>query len=179
VIFSPYIGPFLSSLIAEYTDWRTSIWVLFAMFGLAVILVILFADETIYDRKFAAEQPTRPDSYLRDRFESLVGIRRWKATHRRSAIREFLDLGHLLTRPYFLLVLCITLRVTFAELSLPNAYIHVVDRNKRFSPSLRLSARSCWLRLLEFDYCLAIHRTYDSLCFWRAFWSHFQRLARQ
>jgi hypothetical protein len=80
------------------------------MFGLAVILVVSFADETIYDRKFAAEQPARPDSYLRDRFESLVGIRGWKATHRRSAAREFLDLGHLLTRPYFLLVLCMNLQ---------------------------------------------------------------------
>jgi MFS family permease len=111
VIFSPYLGPFLSSLIAEYSDWRTSVWTLFGLFGLAVVLVVLFADETIYDRKHAKEQPPRPEGFLRDRFESLVGIRGWKATHRPSGWKEFGALWHIMTRPYFLLVLCIIRRV--------------------------------------------------------------------
>jgi MFS family permease len=106
VVFSPYIGPFLSSLIAEYTDWRVSVWVLFGFFGLANILVVFFAEETIYDRKFADKQPPRSENYFVDRFQSLIGIRGWKATNRRSAWLEFKDLGHLVTRPYFLGVLC-------------------------------------------------------------------------
>ena len=55
------------------------------LFAVAVALVVLFAEETIYDRKFAGKQPPRPENYFLDRFESLVGIRGWKATNRRSA----------------------------------------------------------------------------------------------
>jgi MFS family permease len=160
VIFSPYLGPFLSSLIAEYSDWRTSVWTLFGLFGLAVVLVVLFADETIYDRKHAKEQPPRPEGFLRDRFESLVGIRGWKATHRPSGWKEFGALWHIMTRPYFLLVLCMHPSGEKANSSLPTPHIHVVDRSKRVPPAVCLPSASHRIWLLQLDNRSAVHWTH-------------------
>lgn len=178
VIFSPYLGPFLSSLIAEYSDWRTSVWTLFGLFGLAVVLVVLFADETLYDRKHAKEQPPRPEGFLRDRFESLVGIRGWKATHRPSGWKEFGALWHIMTRPYFLLVLCISSDGK-ANSSLPAPHIHVVNWSKRVPPALCLPSTTHRIRLLQLDDRSALYWPHACLGHWGNVWPLFQRLARQ
>lgn len=79
-ILSPYLGPFFANFIIAGTgDWRPVMWLVFAMGAVDMLLILLFCDETYYERRIPLEQqPFRPQT-LAGRMSRIVGI--WQIQH--------------------------------------------------------------------------------------------------
>ena len=84
-IVSPYLSPLFAYFILEGTggnspfggDWRAVLWLVFAIVCLDLALIVLFADETFYNRSFSLDaQPLRGSRILR-----LLGI--WQTKNRK------------------------------------------------------------------------------------------------
>ncbi len=57
-IISPYMGPLLAAFMLDTQPWPVPFWVTTALTASCLVLVILFLEETYYDRSIpAAEQP--------------------------------------------------------------------------------------------------------------------------
>ncbi|KZO99734.1 MFS general substrate transporter [Calocera viscosa TUFC12733] len=70
IILSPYFGPLIAAFIINTLSWQIPFWVYTAMTGLALLLVVLFADETYYNRHIPpSKQPPRTSRFLR-----LIGV---------------------------------------------------------------------------------------------------------
>ena len=70
IILSPYFGPLFAAFIINTQSWPVPFWVYVAETALCFVLVILFVDETYYDRRIPAEQqPQRKSRIMR-----LIGI---------------------------------------------------------------------------------------------------------
>lgn len=62
----PFLGPFISGLLVERISWRAVYGVLAGLHGLAVLLIVIFGDETLYDRIIpVADTPSRGVTGLR------------------------------------------------------------------------------------------------------------------
>lgn len=56
-IMSPYLGPFFANFIVAGTgQWRPVMWLNFGIIWLDLILILLFGDETYYNRSIPTEQ---------------------------------------------------------------------------------------------------------------------------
>jgi MFS family permease len=100
-LIGPYLGPFLSGFIVEGLDWRNTFGVLAGFYGLSVIMIILFGDETLYNRE-GFQKPRTPG--LKGRIFRLTGIEGVQSTAGRPSVWEVTkDLFSLLTRPYLLI----------------------------------------------------------------------------
>ncbi|KAK3938172.1 major facilitator superfamily domain-containing protein [Diplogelasinospora grovesii] len=83
-IMSPYMGPLLAAFMIDTKPWPTPFWVYFAETVLCFVLVILFVQETYYDRSIPAEeQPPRGS-----RIGSLTGASQWKSRHLRNSFPQ-------------------------------------------------------------------------------------------
>jgi len=51
VLIGPFLGAFMSSLILSKLAWRPDFGILASMYGLSLLLVILFGDETLFDAR--------------------------------------------------------------------------------------------------------------------------------
>jgi MFS family permease len=100
-VISPYLGPFLSAIIANFESWRTSFWINFLVVGLAVVFVALLTDETMYDRDNCDQQPPKPAGYINYKIQMLSGYYGAKCQGRTTVWQSTKDLAYLLTRPYF------------------------------------------------------------------------------
>ncbi|EJT98923.1 MFS protein [Dacryopinax primogenitus] len=70
IILSPYFGPLIAAFIINTVSWEIPFWVFTAMTGFALIMVILFADETYYNRHIPlSKQPPRTSRLMR-----LIGV---------------------------------------------------------------------------------------------------------
>ncbi|KAJ8121952.1 hypothetical protein O1611_g9967 [Lasiodiplodia mahajangana] len=79
-ILSPYLGPLLAAFQIATKPWPTPFWVYTAETALALVLTVLFVQETYYDRRIVpSEQPDRGN-----RITSLLGIAQWKSRSRRN-----------------------------------------------------------------------------------------------
>ncbi|KAI1301066.1 major facilitator superfamily domain-containing protein [Xylaria venustula] len=79
-ILSPYLGPLLAAFQITTKPWPTPFWVYTAETALALTLVILFVEETYYDRRIVqSDQPDRGN-----RITSLLGIAQWRSRGRRN-----------------------------------------------------------------------------------------------
>ena len=101
-VISPYLGPFLSAIIANFKPWRTSSWINFLIVGLALTFVTFLGDETLYDRDNTDIQPPKPQGWLKYKVQMLTGIYGAKCKGRTTVWQSTRDLFFLLTRPYFL-----------------------------------------------------------------------------
>ncbi|KAK7683093.1 hypothetical protein QCA50_013766 [Cerrena zonata] len=74
-ILSPFLSPFAFGFLVARTTWRWA-YGIGSMYGaIVVLLIVLFMEETMYDRKLPNPRPFgKPKSLIRDRFETLVGI---------------------------------------------------------------------------------------------------------
>ncbi|KAH7061955.1 major facilitator superfamily domain-containing protein [Paraphoma chrysanthemicola] len=64
-IASPYMGPLFANFIVDATgDWRIVFWLCTAVCGLQLVLILLFLDESYYNRTVAS-QPARGNRLLR------------------------------------------------------------------------------------------------------------------
>lgn len=64
-LISPYLAPFFASfMLAGLGEWRPVFWLVFAIGCLELVLILLFADETWYNRRLAT-QPDRGNRIMR------------------------------------------------------------------------------------------------------------------
>lgn len=82
IILSPYFGPLFAAFMIATQPWQVPFWVYVAETGLCLVLVILFVDETYYDRRLAS-QPPRGTHITR-----LLGIAQWKSRHLRNTFAQ-------------------------------------------------------------------------------------------
>ncbi|KAK2671638.1 Major facilitator superfamily [Fusarium oxysporum f. sp. vasinfectum] len=84
IILSPYMGPLLTAFIITTLPWPVAFWVYFAETSLALILTILFVEETYYDRRItAANQPPRGS-----RVANLLGFAQYQSRHLRNSFGQ-------------------------------------------------------------------------------------------
>jgi MFS family permease len=105
-VVSPFIGPsFLGFIVGQGITWRWVYGVGCIYSGLVLILVVLFAEETMYDRHLKSVPP-RPTQGLRYRVETLLGITGAKmAKYRPTWTRCVMDLFEVVYKPVVLLSL--------------------------------------------------------------------------
>lgn len=65
-IAAPYIGPLVGSFVDWKLDWRWSFWIYSILAALTLLITLLFADESYYNRKCPTNlQPARRSRLLR------------------------------------------------------------------------------------------------------------------
>ncbi|KAF2396118.1 MFS general substrate transporter [Trichodelitschia bisporula] len=102
-LIGPYLGPFISGLLAAKLTWRDNFGVLCGFYGLSVLGILLVGDETLYERESPRKYHIHPNPTV-ERIFRLTGIAGWRdAETRPSVMRVFRDLFGLLLRPYLLL----------------------------------------------------------------------------
>lgn len=80
MVTSPYFGPLFAAFIITTQKWQWAYGIYAIATGLGFISIILFMDETYYDRRIPAnEQPDRGNHITR-----MVGITQWKSRHLRN-----------------------------------------------------------------------------------------------
>jgi len=84
VILSPYFGPLFTAFILTTQVWNWGFWLLTIMTGLCLILIVLFVDETFYNRHIPPAERPIPKS----RWKRLVGIEQWHSRKQRSTFRQ-------------------------------------------------------------------------------------------
>ncbi|KAJ3572940.1 hypothetical protein NPX13_g4880 [Xylaria arbuscula] len=109
-VLSPYLGPLLAAFQIATKPWPTPFWVYTAETTLAVVLTVLFVEETYYDRRIPqAEQPDRGN-----RVTSLLGIAQWRSRGRRNTFfQAFMRPVRVISKPT-VLISCFYYFLTFA-----------------------------------------------------------------
>ncbi|OAL27593.1 hypothetical protein AYO22_03497 [Fonsecaea multimorphosa] len=86
IILSPYFGPLFAAFIISTQSWQVPFWVYVAETALCLVLIILFVEETYYDRRIPPEsQPPRGSHISR-----LLGISQWRSRHLRNSLSQAL-----------------------------------------------------------------------------------------
>lgn len=100
-LIGPYLGPFISSFIAEKLGWRDNFGVLCGFVGFSVLMIVFFGDETLYDRERTEH---RKRSGVLERVCRLVDVTGYMEAAGKPGVWEVTrDLFALLARPYLLL----------------------------------------------------------------------------
>ncbi|KAL2018605.1 hypothetical protein VTK56DRAFT_575 [Thermocarpiscus australiensis] len=111
-LVGPYLGPLISSLLLLRIGWRPDFGVLAGFYAFSVLVVVIFGDETLFDRRGLAQRDDvrrevagtrRPFSFARH-ISLLVGIEGFKQRAGRPTLwTVFKNLCSLIARPYLLL----------------------------------------------------------------------------
>jgi len=84
IILSPYLGPMFAAFITITQKWQWPFGIYTIETGLCLIALILFLDETYYNRRIPEDQqPKRKSRLLR-----LIGAEQWRSRSQRSTFRE-------------------------------------------------------------------------------------------
>lgn len=83
-LLGPYLCPFISSFLNEALAWRDNFWVLVGFIGFSVLCIVLFGDETLYERSehstgFNHDKETEKMD-LALKFRHIVGIQGAKSS---------------------------------------------------------------------------------------------------
>lgn len=101
-LIGPYLGPFVSGFVITKLDWRMTFAVLCGFYGFSVLMIILFGDETLFDR--SVNPKPSPKKTITRRILLMLGVAGISESHGRPGIWEVTkDLFRLLLRPYLLL----------------------------------------------------------------------------
>lgn len=84
VILSPYLGPLLASFMLTKLSWRWPFWIYTIETGLCLIAVVVWGDETYYNRRLPVEKQPQPRSHLL----RLIGVEQWRSRHLHDGFRE-------------------------------------------------------------------------------------------
>ena len=99
-LIGPYLGPFISAFLVEKIAWRLVFGVLCGFYGLSVLLIVLFGDETLYNRDGPRKER---EGGIKGRIMLLTGIQGVREYEGRPAVTEVTaSLFSLLLRPYLL-----------------------------------------------------------------------------
>ncbi|KAH7882827.1 MFS general substrate transporter [Phlebopus sp. FC_14] len=86
-IISPFLSPFAFGFLVARANWRWSYGIGSIYGAIVLLLIILFMEETMYER--GAKQPVpRRSSGIRYRFETLIGITGYRLAKYRSSWSE-------------------------------------------------------------------------------------------
>ena len=100
VILSPYFGPLFTAFILSVTKWNWGFWLLTMLTGLCLVCIILFVDETYYNRRIPASERPMPHS----RIKRLIGIEQWHSRKQRSTFwQAFMRPWQVIAKPTVLL----------------------------------------------------------------------------
>lgn len=70
IIVSPYLGPFMASFVVWRLSWRWVYWIYAILNGIGFVIIVLFVDETFYNRNLpVGQQPP-----WKSRPKRLIGI---------------------------------------------------------------------------------------------------------
>ncbi|KAL8795388.1 MAG: hypothetical protein Q9195_002129 [Heterodermia aff. obscurata] len=84
ITVSPYLGPLLAAFMITKLSWHWPFWIYTIETGLCLIGIVLFLDETYYDRRISVEdQPTRQSRWLR-----MVGTEQYRSRHLRNTFLQ-------------------------------------------------------------------------------------------
>ncbi|KAL9596011.1 MAG: hypothetical protein Q9219_006095 [cf. Caloplaca sp. 3 TL-2023] len=84
ITVSPYLGPLIAAFMITKLSWHWPFWVYTIETGLCLAGIIIFFDETYYDRRLPMEkQPPR-----QTRFRRLVGVQQYQTRHLRNTFLE-------------------------------------------------------------------------------------------
>lgn len=84
VILSPYLGPFVTALVISRVIWRWGFWIFTILTGVCLFGIIVFGEETFYNRKIPRDQQPERGS----RLAQLVGIAQWRTRRSRNSFKE-------------------------------------------------------------------------------------------
>jgi MFS family permease len=130
LVISPFLGPLLGAFMVNFVSWRWPYWVFSIEIGLIFNAIVLFVDETYYNRDIpVSEQPPRVS-----RFKRLIGTEQWKSRHQRNTFLEACYRPIQAMRwPVF--IPCFFYLVTFAwSVGINNALSVFLAENYGFSP---------------------------------------------
>ncbi|KAG6877150.1 hypothetical protein C0992_010680 [Termitomyces sp. T32_za158] len=104
-IISPFVSPFAFGFLVARANWRWSYGIGSIYSVIVVLLIVFFAEETMYDRT-VKPIPERPTSGLRYRIETLIGITGVKMAKYRTSWKEsILSPLNVVWRPHLLMIL--------------------------------------------------------------------------
>ncbi|KAJ3893859.1 MFS general substrate transporter [Lentinula edodes] len=105
-IISPFLSPFAFGFLVARTTWRWAYGIGCLYGAIVCVLIILFMQETMYDRTISPIPEPAAQGGLRYRFESLVGISGYKmAKYRVSWQDAILSPFKVVWRPHLLIIL--------------------------------------------------------------------------
>ncbi|KAK5731089.1 hypothetical protein LTR15_001027 [Elasticomyces elasticus] len=88
VILSPYFGPLITAFIISTQKWQWAFGVYTIMTGLCLLLQILFAEETFFNRKIPADERPQNAPGFAGRISRLIGIEQWRTRKQRSTFSQ-------------------------------------------------------------------------------------------
>ncbi|KAA1081562.1 hypothetical protein PGTUg99_017568 [Puccinia graminis f. sp. tritici] len=105
-LVSPYMSPWLFGYLVEKINYRWA-YAIGCFYGIfVVVLIALFAEETIYDRYLTSQADTPAGTSSTPRLKTLVGISGYKAADLRCSWRQaIMPTFQLLTKPHCLALL--------------------------------------------------------------------------
>lgn len=84
ITVSPYLGPLLAAFMITKLSWRWPFWIYTIETGLCLLGIVLFLDETYYDRRIPIDkQPPHQSRLLR-----LVGFEQYQSRHLRNTFLQ-------------------------------------------------------------------------------------------
>ncbi|KAG6828221.1 hypothetical protein H0H92_008754 [Tricholoma furcatifolium] len=104
-IISPFVSPFAFGFLVARANWRWTYGIGSIYGAVVVLLIVFFAEETMYDRTLKPI-PQRPTTGLRYRIETLIGITGLKMAKYRSTWKQsILSPFNVVWRPHLLMIL--------------------------------------------------------------------------
>lgn len=100
-LVGPYLGPFIAGFLIQKINWRQDFGVLAAFHGFAIILIIIFGDETLYDRQYP--QNNVEFKGIWGKIQLLTGIAGLRMKNRPALTTVFKDLIALSMLPQLIL----------------------------------------------------------------------------
>ncbi|KAI4181169.1 MAG: hypothetical protein L6R41_006783 [Letrouitia leprolyta] len=86
ITVSPYLGPLLAAFMITKLSWHWPFWIYTIETGLCLTGIILFLDETYYDRRIPIDkQPARQSRFMR-----LIGVEQYRSRHLRNSFLQAL-----------------------------------------------------------------------------------------
>ncbi|KAL6713803.1 hypothetical protein ACLMJK_008295 [Lecanora helva] len=83
-VLAPFLGPQLAAFMTASVSWRWPFWVFTIIAGICLVAIVLFVDESFYDRRLPPEkQPPRKSRILR-----IIGVEQWQTRQQRSTFFE-------------------------------------------------------------------------------------------
>jgi len=84
IILSPYFGPMFTAFIINTQKWQWAFGLYSIMTGVCLIMIMLFADETYYDRRISMDQQPSRGSHI----SRMLGIAQWRSRKQRNTIGQ-------------------------------------------------------------------------------------------
>lgn len=131
IMVSPYFGPQFTAFIVYYVGWRWSYWVYLILVSVGALLVVLFGEETMFDRRRSpSQQFPRRHRLLRvlgiEQFQTIQQRSFWKAVIRPWVALEKIPV--LLITSYYMIFFCWSISVNVTTSVFLTEDYHFTDK---------------------------------------------------